>query len=145
MQINTVREAPGFAVARHIYIFLVGLQDLNTLMVETSYILAYHTACLTQCYVISYGYELWKITSIQCTFVVSYVASTSQAHNCYLTLHNGLFVWLLHTDLHTTYIKHTHLRTILSVKGKFENYEPGITRHILHKIITLRLLLIHVI
>ena len=73
-------------------------------------------------FVICYSYHLWKITSIQCTFVVSNVVSTikSPAHSSCLTLHNRLFAWLLDTDLHTTYIKHTKLRTVLFVECIFD-------------------------
>ena len=116
-------------------------------MVKISYRLSYHTAYLTICYVISYSYELLKITSIQCTFVVSNVVSTLRipAHSSCLTHHYELFVWLLHTDLHTihiqlkTYVQYCPLNVYLT------NDEPGTTRHILYNKILFWLLFIHVI
>ena len=55
-------------------------------------------------------------------FCSKYFASTMKypAHSSRLTLHNGLFVWLLYTDLHTTYIQHANLHTILPADCIFD-------------------------
>ena len=97
---------------------------------------------------ISYSYELSKITSIQFTFVVSIVALTmkSPAHSSCLTLHNGFFYvlfcildYIQLTYNIQTYIQYCPLNVYLT------NNEPSTTRHILYKIIIFKLLLIYVI
>ena len=90
---------------------------------------------------ISYNYELCKITLIQCTIVANNVASTmtSQAQSSCLTLHNGLFVWIFILTASKTYIQYFPLNIYLT------NNEPGTTIHILYKTIIFKLVLIHVI
>ena len=79
--------------------------------------------------------------SIQCTFVVNNVASKmkSQARSSCMTLHNGLFLWLLYADGVQNIIQYCLLKVYL------KNNEPGTTRYILYKIIIFKLLLIHAI
>ena len=100
-----------------------------------------NTVSLTKCYVIRYTCDLWKITSIQCTFVVNKIASTIKRkdHSSCMAPQNGLFVWLLHTDGVQTYIQYCPSKVYST------NNEPGTTRRILFRIIIFKLVLIHVI
>ena len=87
---------------------------------------------------ISYNYELCKITSIQCTFVVLLCSF------CVLLLLRPCQVkqflfdtsqWIVCVDLHTDGVQNLH--AILPVECIFDkiNNEPGTTIHTLYKII----------
>ena len=129
------RDTSSFIIQLVPYSDIIFLQDLDKLKVKISYKLSYHTVSSTKFYVISYDYELCKITSILCTFFVNNAASTMAS----LTLGNGLFVWISILTASKTYIQYCPFKLY------FTNNEPGNTIHILYKISIFRLLVIRVI
>ena len=143
IDVTQLYESRDIHLVSNFIVQLILYSDIPTIfkLVKMSYRLSYHTVSLTKCYVICYNYELCKITSTQCTFVINNAASTmiSQAHSSFLTLHNGLFVWICILTASKTYIQYCLLNVYLT------NNEPGTTIHTLYKIIIFKLLLIHVI